>query len=141
MTYTPTTWDVGDVITPQKMNNIETGIQEVAESGGYDAEIRYYNDNNSSHDPVVTVVSGDYDTLMGLIEDNISPNVLVRYWDDFLYMWGVTNAVAIYTWDSSEGVINFTMQLPKANTNSGASASERFYGRGFSWNSNDEVWF
>ena len=30
MTYTPTTWDTGDVITAQKMNNIEAGIQEAS---------------------------------------------------------------------------------------------------------------
>lgn len=28
MSYVPTTWDTGDVITAQKMNNIEAGIQE-----------------------------------------------------------------------------------------------------------------
>lgn len=36
MSYTPTTWDVGDVITPQRMNKIETGLEEVYNSGGYD---------------------------------------------------------------------------------------------------------
>lgn len=40
MSYTPTEWSTGDTITAQKLNNIEDGIQEAAQSGGgYDLVI------------------------------------------------------------------------------------------------------
>ena len=34
MAYTPTTWAEGDLITAQKLNKIEGGIQEAGASGG-----------------------------------------------------------------------------------------------------------
>ena len=34
MSYTPTEWDNGDVITAAKLNKIEQGISEVSNSGG-----------------------------------------------------------------------------------------------------------
>lgn len=34
MSYTPTEWDSGDIITAEKLNKIEQGISEASSSGG-----------------------------------------------------------------------------------------------------------
>ena len=51
MPYTPHQWEVGDVITAERLNDIESGIQEAAESGGgYDIIISTTEfDSESSH--------------------------------------------------------------------------------------------
>lgn len=34
MSYNPTTWQDGDIITAEKLNNIETGIVNASSGGG-----------------------------------------------------------------------------------------------------------
>lgn len=56
MSYTPTEWDIGDVITAEKMNKLE---RAVAGGGGYDLVLTVPGEStlfNASH---VEVVSGD----------------------------------------------------------------------------------
>ena len=53
MSYEKHTWVDNETITAAKLNNIEDGVQEAAQSGGgYDAEFTIYHSNNSS-DPYV----------------------------------------------------------------------------------------
>ena len=82
MSYTPTSWNTGDTITAAAMNKIENGIASAEASGGYDAEVIVYHDNNSSHDYEFTIVSGSFASLAAKIADHIVPTVLFRIWDD-----------------------------------------------------------
>lgn len=62
MAYTPNVWDVGDVITPQKMNHIETGISEAAQSGGGALICGITVNNNTSY--LDKTVQEIYDAIM-----------------------------------------------------------------------------
>lgn len=72
MSYTPHTWQSGEKITAAKMNNIEEGVQEAAQSGGgsvWDLVVKIdtYEPNSST---IYTVLSGDtaenlYDKAIG----------------------------------------------------------------------------
>lgn len=44
MSYTPTTWATGDTITSEKLNKIETGIEEAHES-----ILEFSDENNDGH--------------------------------------------------------------------------------------------
>ena len=95
MAYTPTTWNTGDTITATAMNKIENGIAN-AGGGGYDAEITVYHSANSSDPFVATIVSGTYDNLSALVQNNIPPNILVRFWDDGVQTRTNTTTLPIY---------------------------------------------
>ncbi len=64
MSYTPHTWGRKETITAEKLNNIEGGIAEAAQSGGgYDIIIRC---NNSGG---WTSTASDYEIVEGSAED------------------------------------------------------------------------
>lgn len=111
MSYVKHTWVDNETITASKLNNIEDGIDEAAQSGGgYDAEISIYHDNNSGHDPVITIISGTFSELSALLQNNIAPFVLVRIFDEMNYVYTSTTAVPIYLFNSDyiEFAINIT---------------------------------
>ena len=56
MSYEKHTWVNNETITAAKMNNIEDGIEEAAQSGGYDLVIVY---NSRPSTPTWTIASGD----------------------------------------------------------------------------------
>ena len=63
MSYTAHTWTNGETITAAKMNNLEEGIAEAAQSGGgYDLIIRLSNiaDAGDFSDSDISLVSGSY---------------------------------------------------------------------------------
>ena len=82
MAYTPTEWECGDVVTAEKLNNIEEGIQEALESGGGGAE------------PLVVHEDGDTYTLD-------------KTWQE---IYDAYPNVAIYT-AASDGVSAYTKSL------------------------------
>lgn len=92
MSYSPTEWENGDVITAEKLNKLEGGVAK----GGYDAEIYLYHDNNSAHDFEVTVNYGSYAEISAMIADNIPPNILLRLWDELDNIKASANLTAIY---------------------------------------------
>lgn len=85
MPYTPNTWAVGDTITAAKLNNIETGITEAAQSGGggWDAVIRLTHAENSAYDVdseiTPSIVDGTFADLVAKMQDGGCPCILVEY--------------------------------------------------------------
>ncbi|MCR4870337.1 MAG: hypothetical protein K5859_03445 [Atopobiaceae bacterium] len=85
MPYTQNTWAVGDTITAAKLNNIETGITEAAQSGGggWDAIIRLTHAENSGYDTAEnitpSIVEGTYADLVAKMQDGGCPCILVEY--------------------------------------------------------------
>ena len=92
MSYTRHNWENGEVITEAKMNNIEDGI----EASGYDAVVSYYKDDNSTHSPVITILSGTFASLASKISEHIAPVILVKVWDELNYVYTATTAVSLY---------------------------------------------
>lgn len=135
MPYEPHTWEIGDVITAERLNALE---QAVANASPYDAEIKFYHDNNSSHDWVATIVSGTYSDLRALIDDNITPNMLIRVWNEAGFEYTSSNVVSIYVVDDPQGHIVFHTKIPSTYPN---SSSVQFHGMAFIWNSNDTISF
>lgn len=112
MSYTPHTWTTGETITASKMNNLEDGIQS---ANGYDAEIRIYHDNNSSHNYEFTIVSGSYASLCALFENNITPIILVRVNDAFANGFASTTNVYFYATGQNNGNIVMHIKAPRYN--------------------------
>ena len=131
MSYEPHTWEIGDVITAERLNALE---QAIANTSSYDAEVTLYHDNNSSHDWVGTIVSGTYSDLMALIDDNIAPNMLVRVWNELGYEYTSSNVVAIYA--VNNGYISFHTKIPSTEI---SGSAVQFHGIGFVWNSDDTI--
>ena len=113
MSYTPHTWTTGETITASKMNNLENGVQSAS---GYDAEIRIYHDNNSSHNYEFTIVFGSYASLRALFENNIIPVILVRVYDDMANERATTNDVFFYSDGQGNNNIVMHVRAPKYNT-------------------------
>lgn len=89
MTYTPTEWTTGDTITAAKLNNIEEGIAEAAQSGGgWDAIIRLTHEESSAADIpsalTPTIVEGTFAELAAKVQDGECPCILVEYY----HPWG-----------------------------------------------------
>lgn len=113
MSYTPHTWVLKESITAAKLNNIEDGVQEAAQSGGgYDAEFTIYHSNNSADDYVITRVSGDYASLKSAYESGNAPIILVRVNDYMSNVTGATTLVALY--DIASNFLNLFVHLPRA---------------------------
>lgn len=77
MAYTPNTWSVGDVITAEKMNNIEQGIVDASQSGGSAFVTIKYSGYGSSHMAAhhigyMVLDNDEYDCL----DESIDPNVI-----------------------------------------------------------------
>lgn len=136
MSYTPRTWTSGEVITAAKLNNIETGISEAAQSGGgYDAIVRMYHSNNSADDWEYTIESGTFANLQSMVSDNIAPNILVRCFDSLNDVFCATSAVAIYGIENDN--ISFSAKMPTYRT--GGTYSTEWVRKGFWWYSNDTI--
>ena len=136
MSYTPTTWTTGDTITATALNKIENGI---ASAGGYDAEVSVYGDSLGLQ---LNVISGSFASLSALLNNNISPVVLVRLWFENYsgyYTKSATTAVSIYSYnlDGSAPYIFFSYKVPTSNT-VGTYSSE-WMRMTFSWFSDDTL--
>lgn len=87
MAYVEHEWVNGETITAAKLNNIEEGITEAAQSGGgglsADAVIHLEHANNSDQDGYAsltpTIVSGTYAELKAKLYDGGCPYILVEY--------------------------------------------------------------
>ena len=85
MSYTPHTWVNNETITAAKLNNIEDGVQEAAQSGGgYDAVFKG-NTYASNYD--VAYVSGDYAAVVAKLK-NLEP-VNILYYEEFSSGYGI----------------------------------------------------
>ena len=103
MSYTEHTWQTGETITAAKMNNIEEGIQEAAQSGGggWDLVVKMSKPFPDSA-TTFTVISGDtaanlYDKLM---DGNPIAILLLGYYMSDIYVnvcpwicWAYTSSV------------------------------------------------
>lgn len=102
MSYTPHTWQTGETITAAKLNNIEEGISEAAQSGGggYDAVIRLTHSNDSGADTPAnltpSIISGSFSQLYAMLEDTKVPNILVEYYHPFGMSITLTPYISYY---------------------------------------------
>ena len=137
MSYTPHTWVNNETITASKLNNIEDGVQEAAQSGGggYDAEFTIYHSNNSADDYVFTRVSGDYASLKSAYESGNAPIILVRVHDDMSYVTGATTLVALY--DIASNYLNLFVHLPLPYFYSGSNQWKTY--SYIHWNSDNTI--
>lgn len=83
MAYEPNNWTVGDVITAEKMNNIEQGIVEASQSGGdkyapYDFVIWNHYDENSG-EWIYEAVKGTFAELKTTLLSGALVNGLSAY--------------------------------------------------------------
>ena len=142
MAYEQHEWVNGETITAAKMNNIEEGIAEAAQSGGggYDAEVKIYHDNNSSHDYELTIVSGNFADLAAKVQNNETPVILFRIWDELVNVFASTTNAVQYNWNFDVSVPHITWNIyPIVNNNGGnALTSSYVY---FVWNAENEVYF
>ena len=119
-----------------KLSNLQTGGSGGRGGSAYDAEIRLYHDGNSGHSMQVIRQSGDYATLKSLIDQNITPNVLVREFHEGLHIYGCTSAIAIYDVidDVNPPFIWFKAYIPYGTAN-----PKDWSVIGLTWNANDVV--
>lgn len=139
LSYTRHTWVDDESITYQKLNNIEDGVEEAAESGGgYDAEISIYHSDNSSDDYELTILSGSYNDLKEKLYNNEPPVVLAKIWDELSHYKGATTMISIYSYPRVEYPSNsfvFTVKMPSSS----ASSHTSWFGLPIEWTSNDEL--
>lgn len=120
MAYTPNVWDVGDVITPQKMNHIENGISDAEQSGGgYDIVVgtpNFYSTNVSDYTKLVW----DYNTILSKVRNGeLVTGILVEHFNYDENVDGETTqncapmtSISIVT---GEGWICFSYVVPSGN--------------------------
>lgn len=139
MSYTRHTWVDDESVTYEKLNNIEDGIEEAAQSGGgYDAVITIYHDNNSAHDFEVAIESGSYEALKAKLMVNDPPVILAKVWDELTGYKGATTMTSLYMYprsDEPDNSVVFTVKMPSSN----ASTHTYWLGIALEWNSSDEV--
>lgn len=86
MSYTPHTWVDNETITAAKLNNIEDGVQEAAQSGGgggLDAVIWFPNSSKGYQ------VSGDFNSALAKVQQGI-PLVAAYFESGEEYSYGFT---------------------------------------------------
>ena len=138
MPYVEHTWTNGETITAAKMNNIEEGIAEAAQSGGgspWDAVIRLTHSNDSNADLPAnltpSIVSGSYSELITKINNGGCPCILVEYY----HPWGFGFAVPMaYICYASNEVISIAIVGASSFGNWAVS-----HWGDLSWSSNDTV--
>lgn len=77
MSYTKTNWQTGDVVTADKLNHAENGI-ELGSMNGFDAIIKSEYDEATDAN-VSEFIFGSYDDLKTKIENKLCPNICVKY--------------------------------------------------------------
>ena len=117
MAYTPTEWKSGDVITAEKLNNIEDGVQEAlenSESGGERFEVVYDAINSTINHTFTeiqdaylagkTITARIYDTLQGVGESVAHP---IEF---------VTSVMAVSRTGEGESIITFDFSVFELNS-------------------------
>ena len=130
------TWVNNETITAAKLNNIEEGIQEAAQSGsGFDAVINIYHASGSG-DYDFTIESGSFASVKALLDDNTSPTILVKVFDDYGGVHASALAVSFYYWGT---VINLVAKIPTAYWDNNAAVQEWFKPYSMEWASDDTI--
>ena len=143
MAYEQHEWVNGETITAAKMNNIEEGIAEAAQSGGggYDAEVKIYHDNNSSHEYELTIVSGNFADLAAKTQNNETPVILFRIWDELAGIFTTTTNAVQYGRELDISVPYIIWHIyPIINMANNSTATTQAY-LYFVWNAENEVYF
>lgn len=99
MAYTPHTWTTGETITAEKMNNIEEGVQS---SGEYDGVVSISHVGYDTSTPtIISIERGTFANLYAKIQNNESPTILVKIWDNLTNVRGNTPMICIYSSDAN----------------------------------------
>lgn len=129
MSYTPHEWIDGETITAAKMNNIEEGIDEAAQSGGgdgFDAKIRYDADEGAH-----TIEKGTFAEIKGMMDDGGCPKILYTEYSSS----GVNDITCIcivcsyVNWYGSRGYLHIEGPYPNNSTLM------------IGWNEQDEIFY
>ena len=124
MSYTPTDWDIGDVITAEKMNKLE---QAVAGGGGYDLVLTVPQHDQSAAN--VEVVSGDILECEQKIADGEPVNAVLVGTNEWSYTPSGVNApnvswVAHLThWNCPYCAMTFSCMMGNGTNHSGFRVS------------------
>ena len=102
MSYEKTTWQNGDVITAEKLNNLENGVENAGNSIQRVAHLKLYNKYSVtfSKDVMTSSSQWDYFDADSEVSEPIDMSTLSDY--DFIIVEGVN----IYTYDDNGGTIN-----------------------------------
>lgn len=106
---------------------------------GYDAELYIYHGAGSG-DYDVSIVSGSFAELSELLDAEIPPNILVRFWDEALNTKVTTTIVPLYSYDSEQETpaMIFHVKVPKLSPSS--TYSDAWMNLTYlTWTANDEV--
>lgn len=112
MSYTRHNWIDPETIDAAKLNNIEDGIEEAAQSGGggspWDAVIRLTHAENSGEDTPAnltpSIISGTFADLYAKISDGKCPCILVEY-KHSLYGQAFSVPMAYITYASNGAIV------------------------------------
>ena len=134
MTYSPHTWQPGEIISSARLNALEQGVAAGGGGEGYDAEISCYLPASSSADWEFDIVSGSYASITALMADDTAPRILMRIVCEYApSYWTVTDNVAVHYWQTEVSVPVFEMcaiiWVPGDGINTMVLA----------WNANDEI--
>lgn len=120
MSYTPTTWVTGDIVTADKLNNLESGVLSVnGGGGGVEFITKTYNGATSTYsldktyNEISAMVEGG--KLPVILYDNKSVgeiNLVSTYYSDYedeteIYVVQDTGGYE-YTADSADGELTYT---------------------------------
>lgn len=129
MSYTPHTWIDGETITAEKMNNLEDGIG----TEGYDGIISISHMGYDTSTPTsVSIEEGTFSDLYAKIQNNESPIILVKIWDNLNNVRGNTPMIYVYSYDSTQ------ITFHAFGINSGGTIASYLY---ICWTSSDTITF
>jgi len=139
MGYQRNYWSDGDIITAEKMNNLEEAVAagSSGESGSnfYDGYIKLYHGSGSDAEWEIEILYGNFAAIKEKLDNDLCPNILVSYVNRQVHRIANSNAISIYSHE--EDSIAFIVQLPYQSNVSGSQFTTEF----FSWTIDDEIIF
>lgn len=90
MSYTPTTWNTGDVITAEKLNNLEGGVEKATP---FVVKISY--DDNSDSYSIDSTYDEIAQKLFGNNHDEFNPDAVVLEYNECIYKYDYSYSFAL----------------------------------------------
>ena len=133
MSYTPHTWQPGEIISSARLNALEQGVAAGGGGGGYDAEILAVHNGSSV---TCSIISGTYAAIAAMLENDEVPRILVRYKSQYTGEGWASDTVAITYYAPLYTVPTFTFQACGFSTRNGTFTNFAFF-----WDAEDNVGF
>ena len=91
MSYTPTVWETGDVVTAEKLNKLELGVQEANQSDG-GSGIMFFDITREGTFPNTYLVSSKtFTELVSAISSGFLPVARYEYFEDLITLLSLFN--------------------------------------------------